>query len=236
MIYAKKSFPKLGILIIIFAIVGIYLANSGPWIHYSAKWKELGVVDENFYKDLEGVNTEVLVFFNPPFSFIHGMFEDYFFESPALAVYGLYSLLIIGLIIIIFGFIDKKKNFPIINFHTIQFILYSLIIIPCIFIITSVIRFIQIFIIAGHNIGYGKELLETLIEDPSTIPRITPIVAYLFIIIFLAIITITFVVMDSNLRIIREESETIRKKLESTKTKIISQKAIFRYHGDDDQI
>jgi hypothetical protein len=233
--YAKKPFPKLGILIIILAIIGIYLANTGSWLHYSATWKS-GSIEEDFYKDLEGTNNSLIFFFNPPYSFIHGMSADYFLESPALALYGLYSLLIIGFVIIFFGLIDKKKNFSIINFHTIQFILYSLIIVPCVFIITSVIRFIQVFIITGHNIGYYKDLLETILEDPSIIPKATPIIPYLFIILFLIVITITFTVMDSNLRIILEENKSFGKKIESTKIKVTPKKKIFRYNEGDGQV
>jgi hypothetical protein len=233
--HAKKPFPKLGILIIIFAIIGIYLANSGPWVHHSARWKS-GDVEETFYKDLKGANSTTILFFYPPYCYIHGIFADYFSESPTLALYGLYSLLIIGFVIIIFGSVDRKKNFSIINFHTIQFSLYALIILPCVFIITSVIRFIQSYIVGGHNIGYGEDLLKILSEDLLEIPSTTPIVPYFFIILFLIVITITFTVMDSNLKIILEENKNIRKKLEIKKSNIIRKKTIFQYREGDNQI
>jgi hypothetical protein len=234
MMHAKKPFPKLGVLIIIFAVACIYLINTGPWLHYSANWYS-GEVDEFLYKDLEGVNSSVEFFFNPPHAYLHGIFADFFEESPRLALYGLISLLIIGIIITLFGIIDRKKNFQIINYYTIHFILYSIIIIPCVFIITAVIRFLQIYILGGHNFGTGDELIKILGEDFTNMPKAVPPMSYMLIISSLVIITIVFTVMDSNLRIIREESESLSKKLKQKNKSISSKKITYRYNRGDDQ-
>jgi hypothetical protein len=62
------------------------------------------------------------------------------------------------------------------------------------------------YLIAGHNLGYGEDIF-MLFSGEMSFPKMTPPVPYLLIILSFITITITFTVMDSNIRVIREEIE-----------------------------
>ena len=217
---SKKPFPKIGIFLIIFAISGIIIIDNLPWYNYNGdllKFIDDQVVgyekvDLYFYKDMRTNidHPSAIWFFQGPYAHTRGLYSDDLSESPRLAFYGMISLIILGIAICIFGILDKKKNFSLIKFRKIHLIFSIFIILPCVFIITSVTRFISSYLLLSHNIGYGEDISRAF-PELEKIPKTSTPVPYILIISCLIIIIIALTLIESDYRIIRKENNDLKK-------------------------
>jgi hypothetical protein len=217
---SKKPFPKIGIFLIIFAISGIVIVDNLPWYTFNGSLckiednKVVGIekMELYFYSNMRTnvYHHSAEWFFKGPYAYIKGISTRDLFESPRLAFYGLISLIILGIAICIFGILDKKRNFSIIKFRKIHLILSILIFLPCVFIITSVTRFISSYLLAGHNVGYGADISKYFPSFESVPSSSTP-VPYILVISCLIIIIVALTLIESDYRIIRKETNDLKK-------------------------
>ena len=219
---SKKPFPKYGIILIIYSIISMAVVEYGPWMYLKTTYVSGIEVDGFIYKNLRVEDPNLLTYLIEPFNNFHGMFKQFFYDIPAIISYALVILFLFGLIITIFGLIDRKKNYDVKKFREKQSYLYLFTIPPCILIITSCIPFISSYLLGGHNAG-GEGSLENLLKNIAgidSLPMWTPPAPYFLIILTFFIITITFTILDSNLRIIMDEMKTNKEKM-IEKTRII---------------
>lgn len=220
---SKKPFPKFGIILSAYSIINLILVEYGPWGHLKAQWITGYQVDDLIFKNLRGINPYVLPYFERPFGHIHGIFSEDFSQIPTLVSYSLIVIFCIGILITIYGLMDRKNNYGIIKFYEKQSYLYLSSIIPCVVIIVSCLPFIGSYIILGHNVGYLDDLILVIEGAGQTVPAWTPPVPYMLIISTFFIITIAFTVLDSNLRTIRKDIKISKEKMIG-KTRIIPTK------------
>lgn len=117
----KKPFLKIGIVLIIIAVVSLAIINYLPWM-YTKYSSESGTIQELFYKDFENKEEnyyrETDYIFESPCTncsnnsknFI-GLTKNDFTNIPRTASYGFITLAILGLIFTIFEIFDRMRNF-----------------------------------------------------------------------------------------------------------------------------
>lgn len=198
----EKTFPKLGVLLIILATFGLIFINNAPWafISYDA---EYGSVGASFHRDLENIDIEhqkVLKLFESPYYI--GLSTGDFTYTPILAFYGFISLVMIGIVITIFGIIDKKLDFSIKTFTITHFILAAVAIIPCVSIVLSVMKFLSAHLLLYYNIS----LIHNLIPDIN-ITFLTFPVAFILIALGFIVIKLEFTVMKIDLNELQKIAE-----------------------------
>ena len=137
------------------------------------------------------------------YSYQSGIFIEDYSDIPNTSFYALIILLIMGIGIIIFGFLDKKYDFSILKFSLIRFILYILVLIPCTFIIVKCIVFPGAYVLASHysdvaSIGIQRWFF-------GDVFRIFYPVSYILIIPLLVIIMVIFTSIDIDLKRIKNE-------------------------------
>lgn len=217
---SKKPFPKFGFILIIYSIISMVVAEYGPWLYLKTKYISGYEIEDFVFKNFRGADPKALLYYKEPASYIHGIHEEYFYDIPALINYALITIFAIGIIITVYGIIDRKKNYEVIQFREKQSYLYLLIIPPCILIIISCIPVISSYLILGHNAGGFLEYILKNINQIESVPLCTPPVPYFLVISTFFIITIGLTVIDSNLRIVKDEIKSSKEKM-LEKTRII---------------
>lgn len=141
----EKTFPKVGIALIIIAIIGLIFITKTPWgyIRYGAE-NEI-----SFGSNTNNINGTILNLFKSPYYL--GLSADDFSFAYSSALYGFVSLIIFGIAITIFGIFDKMRNFSIETFILIHFIFVSIIIIPGILITLAGIKILGAHFLFYHN-------------------------------------------------------------------------------------
>ncbi len=209
---SKKPFPKFGLILIIYSVISLVIVQYGPWLQSSLEGVNGQKVETIVYKDFINARGDSIsnLYYKTPYTYIHGIFEEDFFDIPTLTTYALIILFILGMMITIYGLADRKKDYEIIKFLKNQSYLYTLSIPTFLFIIISNISFIGFYLSTGHNLGgIINDFIESIGEDVGieleSLPVVTPPVPYYFVISIFLFLTIAFAILDSNIRTIREE-------------------------------
>ena len=193
----KKTFPKFGFILIICAIIGFIIVSYVPWayIEYGPE-NELTTV--TIYKDFKiesGENTEIYDLFRSPHYL--GLSTGDFSEAATLELYGFISLIALGILITIFGILDKMRNFSWEIFVITHFVISAATIISGIFIVLSVAKFLGAHFIQYHN---------TFPESYANITILFP-AAFILIIFGFVIIKLAFTMMKIDFSKIQEPKE-----------------------------
>lgn len=190
----QKTFPLLGILLIIFSIFGLIFINIVPWafIDFNAGYGDISFPIYNNFNEQDIEYQDINDLFRSP-NFI-GISNMDFSKTPALVSYGFFSLIILGLAIIIFALIDKFRQFSIVTFTMIHFIFTVSTVISGIFIVASVMKFFGVHFLQYYNSG--------LIE--INISFLTFPAAFILVAIGFIIIKIAFTIMRMDLGILQK--------------------------------
>ena len=227
---SKKPLRKLWIIILLLVVVGLIAAcNPGglipgykpPWAYVSYDMEKFGVSQtiEEYYplywteNDL-GLPLNKFWFTLTPAAFAKALFEEDFTDSPVATLYGLIAILILGLAVTIFEIIDKKRDFSITTFATIQCILYSAMIIPCIFIISHLLKFVGTYLLMTHHYYESPIVINMGGIEISKFNSLLYPVPYLLIVIMFMLIAIVATVMETDLKTLlheREKNDTYKK-------------------------
>lgn len=192
----QKTFPKLGILLIIFAIFGLIFINIVPWIfiNFNAGYGDISLpIYNNFNEQDIGYQDINDLFRSPNYIGINNM--D-FSTTPAFASYGFFSLIILGLAITIIALIDKFRQFSIVTFTMIHFIFAASTVISGLFIAVSVMKFFGVHFLQYYNIGL-IELNISFLTFPA---------AFIIGTIGFIIVKIAFTIMRMDLGILQKIS------------------------------
>lgn len=217
--YSKKPFPKLVFIIIIFCIFGFYAINNIAWGHMESID---GTYKVDVYRDVGEGSTQIMQSFYSEANAVNtGILEDYFYTCPVYSTYGLLGIFIISISLLLFGFIDKKKDFSIIDYNIGKFVLNSLILIPTIYLMVSVTRFFGSYLVMANTFVNPQRMYELYpwMEQGLHWSYPTP---YILLMGGFVIILIIFTEMDGGLRKILHEldREYTKNKPKSTKQKI----------------
>jgi hypothetical protein len=199
----EKSFPKLGILLIVLAMVGLIIINNAPWafIEYDTDY---GAIEASIYRDNDEVYSEhqdIMKLFETPY-FI-GLSTVDFSNTPEIMFYGFIFLIIIGVLITVFGFFDEKMNFSLKIFTFSHLIFAISAIIPCIIIVISAIKFISAHLLLYLNMSQINSLIPNINITFITFPAAFVVIALGFI-----IIKLEFTVMKIDLNELQKLSQT----------------------------
>ena len=150
----EKTFPKVGLLIIALAIVGLLFINNVPWVYIRYDVGKEAVFDSSF----ENVGNQTLLnIFKSPYHL--GLSTDDVTYAYSMIFIGFISLIILGIVITIFGILDKFRDFSIETFIIIHFIFTTAIIAPSTFIALSGMKILGAHFLFYHN--------SNLILDPE---------------------------------------------------------------------
>ena len=220
---SKKPLRRLWIVVIILVVVGLIAAyNPGglipgykpPWAYVSYDIEKSGMSQtiEEYYplywteNDLS-LPLNKFWFTLTPAAFAKALFEEDFTDSPAAVLYGLIAILILGLAVTIFEFIDKKRDFSILSFATIQCILYSAMIIPCVFILSNLLKFVGTYILMAHHYYEYPVVINMGGVEISRFNSLLYPVPYLLVVIMFILIAIAATAMETDLKTLLNERE-----------------------------
>jgi hypothetical protein len=190
----EKTFPKVGLLIIALAIVGLLFINNVPWVYIRYDVGKEAAFDSSF----ENVGNETLLnIFKSPYHL--GLSTDDITYAYSAIVIGFVSLIILGIIITIFGILDKFRNFSIGTFITIHFIFTTAIIAPSTFIALSGMKILGAHFLFYHN--------SNLILNPKLTFLFFPAVVIALVLGFL-VIRLMFTVMRMDFNTLQKIKET----------------------------
>jgi len=143
------------------------------------------------------------------YAYQSGLFPDDYTESPNSSIYGFIFLLILGGAIIIFGILDRKYDFSVINFSVIRFILYILVLIPCTYIIVECIKFPGSYIIGPHYSDVARTVLNLLASGEEWVIFYPTPYVIIFSLLFVMMIVLT--ALDVDIKRIKNEIEKTNK-------------------------
>lgn len=201
----KKKFPKLWILLMITAAIGLVCVNYMPWgyIKYDTDGSEIEISITRDFK-LHNVSEEITnstiitnissVFLEP---YYIGLSDEDFTSSSNLASYGFILLIALGISIIILGILDKLLNFSKETFIRIHFVLTTIIIFPCMFVVLSLIKFLGAQILSYYNLPFVSIKI-TAIAFPAAFLLIT--IGFILARLSLTVIKIDFKEMQKILK------------------------------------
>jgi hypothetical protein len=178
----EKTFPKLGILLIILAILGLLLISNVPWAYL-----KYAVGDGN-------IETSINLFQSPHYI---GLSEADFSEAPATASSGFIALIILGIIITIFGILDKILKFSVRTFIVIHFIFGAVLIVPGTVIALSSMKFLG----SHFLLHYNAQLISN--------PEVTLLFPAVFVVIVLGFIIakLAFTIMRMDFKELQKMKE-----------------------------
>jgi len=172
----EKLFPKVGILLIIFSIIGLVFISNVPWacIKYG---KGTPQTESWIYQNYKGDNVEsqeISNLFIAPYYI--GLTKNDFSVIPKYATFAFISLIIIGILVSIFGVIDRYKNFSLEMFSNIHYIFSTVIIIPSLYLIMLVIKFLGSHFLIINNGALISESSITLLFPNAIIITIMGVI------------------------------------------------------------
>ena len=197
----KRSISSIGVILILIAIVCLVIVNFGPWalIFFEADYGSDSVW---IFKDTQAsdINSQdVIDLFSSP-NYIGITIED--FNSAAWSVTkGFISLIILGLIIIIFQIIDNMKDFSEEIFCVFVSVCASGVFLSSLYIILSTVKFIGSYLLIAENMSLFK---------------IKAIVAFLIPIL---ILVVSFIILKISYSFIKFYFREIERKKVITTTK-----------------
>jgi len=155
----EKKFPKLCILLIIIAIIVWISINYVPWgyIKYDTGSSEMELsINRDFILSNESgkaidtnVSKNITNLFSKPYYL--GLSTNDFSDTPKLAENSIIVLIVLCILITIFWAIDKIFNFSAEIFIVVHFVITTTVIVPCMFIILSVSKFVGAQILIYYN-------------------------------------------------------------------------------------
>ena len=107
---SKKPFPKFGIIVLVYSTICMLAAEYGPWLFIKTKYVSGYEIEDLIFKNFRYGDPQVTLMFKEPFSHIQGLHEINFYDIPTLTNYALIPVFLIGLMIIIYGIMDRKKK------------------------------------------------------------------------------------------------------------------------------
>ncbi|MCX6666963.1 MAG: hypothetical protein NTV74_01795 [Euryarchaeota archaeon] len=177
----EKTFPKVGLLIIALAIVGLLFISNVPWVYIRYDAGKEATFDGSF----ENVGNQTLLnIFKSPYHL--GLSTDDITYAYSMIFIGFISLVILGTVITIFGILDKFRDFSIETFISIHFIFTTAIIAPSTFIALAGMKILGAHFLFYHN--------SNLILDPKLTFLFFPAVA-IAVVLGLIIIKLMFTVI-----------------------------------------
>lgn len=197
----KKPFLKLGIILIIVAIISLVIINYLPWVYikYNA---EYGTIQEFFYKDFENKEGHYYpkidhVFESPCTNCSNnsknylGITKNDFTDTPEITSYGFIILVLLGIIFTIFAILAKLRDYSLETVSMIHSTFAAATVIISIFIMLLNIKFLGLYFLLYYN----RPFIET-----SGVNNVIMILLVPIIIVFIsfAIIFIAFTVMKIN--------------------------------------
>lgn len=186
----KKTFPKVGLLIITLAIVGLLFINNVPWVYIRYDVGKEAVFDSSF----ENVGNQTLLnIFKSPYHL--GLSTDDITYAYSAIFIGFISLIILGTAITIFGILDKFRDFSIETFIAIHFIFTTAIIAPSTFIALSGMKILGAHFLFYHN--------SNLILDPKLTFLFFPAVV-IAVVLGLIIIKLMFTVIRMDFSVLQK--------------------------------
>ncbi len=160
----QSPLAKIGIMLVIAAIIGLILSYTVPWVYTDS---------ENYESDFFGHNLKN----SDDEAFIRANIDDYD-NAPGLADGGFIFLLIIGIILIILGMTQVSYGQPSIWFSIIGVLLGGIAIIPSLWVAIAGLRFL------------GLNVIHLITEDSSGVLLFPA--AYILLIIGLIFIRKSF--------------------------------------------
>lgn len=144
------------------------------------------------------------IWFQEPRSVQVGLDESAFTDVPNFILISLIVMLIIELIIIVNSyFLDKKYNYSITKFLAINSSFYIILLIPCIFILSLISRFLGSYVLIQQHWGPPiQSLFEGTVDTITHWVYVVPL--YLLFFVFATMIII-FLVLGINFRSIQKE-------------------------------
>lgn len=197
----EKTFPKLGFLLLILAVIGLVIILNVPWAYVKYPIGNGYIeasIDRNFV--YEGIGLEQITSIFQ--SHYLGVTVADFTEAPNTASSGYIGLILLGIMIIIFGLADRLCNFSVPVFIIIHFIFGAAMIIPGLLIVLSSIKFL-----GAHLLNYYNGLSMPAPNISLLFPAACIIIALGFI-----IIRFSFTIMRMDLNVLRKfkEGETTK--------------------------
>jgi hypothetical protein len=164
----KKSFSKIGIGLIIVAVICLLILNLVPWLYIKFDSNiENKTLEEIYYKDFEdGENqsAEVLNFFQSGNSSRYlGLALDDFISISKKAAYVFYAIIILGVVLTIFEIISKKLNFAFEKIIIVRTFFSAIVAILCIYLIFIIVKFFGVHFLIYYNISYISSNLPNIV-------------------------------------------------------------------------
>ena len=204
----KKTFPKVGFVLIICAIIGFIIVSYVPWayIEYGPETELTTAIIYKNFKIESGENLEIYALFQSPHYL--GLSVSDFSETATLELYSFISLIALGILITIFGVLDKMRNFSWEVFVITRFVIGTVTIIPGVLIVFPVAKFLGAHFIQYHNTFPANYANITIL-----FPAAFMLIIFGFIIIKLAL---TMVKIDFNKIQETKEDEAFQETFSST--------------------
>jgi len=202
-IVLKKPFNKLGIIIVVIAIIGILFINYIPWLYINYE-TDFGWVEESFsYDDLNNYlieSEDIIGLFESTCyncsdnsnSYI-GLTLNDFTATSKLTLYIFVFLALLGIIFTIYVIIDRKKDFTPETFTIIHSIFVVLTIIVAIILIFLNVKFLSSHVLSLLN----EPFINALGFEIVRIIFFMPYVIFLFSVVLL-VIGITLIRINLN--------------------------------------
>jgi len=197
----KKPFLKLGIILIIIAVLSLAVINNLPWMYIKYK-ADYGAVEELYYRDFKNEEghyyKEIDNIFESPCvncsnnstNYI-GLTKDDFSNIPKNTSYGFITLAILGIVFTIIEVFRRRRNFSINTASIIHSVFASAALFIGVVVALLSIKFIGFYFLLYYN----KPFIEVLGIKNIILIFIAPII---LIVISYAIIMIAIIVMKIN--------------------------------------
>jgi len=195
----KKPFLKLGFILIIIAAISLFAINYLPWMYVKFD-TDYGPIQEVFNRDFEKgyYYDEIDYIFDSPCancsnnskSFI-GLTKDDFINIPKTTSYGFITLVLLGLIFIIFEIIERWRNFSIEIAIIVHSTFAAAALIVSVFVMFISIKFLSSYLVLYYN----RPFIEIFGVDNVILIFPAPII---LIVISFASIMIAIILMKIN--------------------------------------
>ncbi len=208
----EKTFPKLGFLLLILAVIGLVIISNVPWAYLKYPVEE-GYIETSIYRnfvyDETGFEQITSIFQSPNYI---GVTATDLTDAPNAASSGFIVLIVLGIMVIVFGLMDKLLNFSIPVFILIHFIFGAAMIIPGLMIVLSSIKFLGVHLLIYYNASWIS----------------TPNVIVLFPAVFI-IIALGFIIVKFAFTVMRMDFNELHKLKEMGEPK----QTLFRSYGGE---
>jgi len=188
--YEKRPFLKLGIVLIIIAIISLIAINYGPWVYVKFD-SEYGTIQEFYNRDFKGsyYYNEIDDIFESPCgincssnskNFI-GIEKSDMSSTPRMMFYIFIIFIIMGLVFTIFEIVERKKKFSIEIVNIIHSVYAAITLFIGIFVAYSTMKFFSVYFLVSYNTPFIES------NSISNIILIFPIPIFLLVISFMII-------------------------------------------------